>query len=636
MRLTVTIAGALIALAAGAAGCGDGHENASAATPPPRPLPSPVSYRPDPEGITLADPAFEPLPGARADYGRLGGAVYQIEIPDDWNGRLVLHMHGFEEFASQARATAPDFRRYLIGHGYAWGASSFSSTGSIPGRSADETAALWDHFARQHGRPVWTYATGISMGGAASHIAAERYGDRFDGALAFCGNATHTAGFKMLADYFAAGAYVAGITQAEFDAANDAAGLIPARILPALQDPILHERFENILIDLTGGPRWFDREGFHLEEETNWRRTQLLVLAGIAPNAGTVYRLGPSSDVDSDEFNRAVIRLPINDELLHRFLDGNDTPGDLQVPVLSVHSTGDGQVPIEHARILQRNVDAAGKSDRLVQRVIRDPSHCGFTTLEMEDFFAALVGWVERGAKPDGENVLVDDLRTLGGRFELTARPGTPQAAALPGAADRVTVSGMLSLDGAPFDARFLGAVVRKDGRISPCQYTLTSVDDGGYEIVVSGDAEVSGCGTAGAEILLWTFAQDQKLYSFESVAWPGNGGSATLDARFSTAAPRGSVPPVTEFAGEVYDEEGSHLPPGTRVEAYVGDVLCGVASTRRGGNFVGYILSVVGPEAIRGCERDATIAFLVDGRPALETAVNHLGSGGGLDLTVD
>jgi hypothetical protein len=139
-----------------------------------RPLPPPVHVRPDPEGVTLGDPAFQPLAGARADFGRLGGAVYQIEVPPRWNGRLVLYMHGFQDLGREAQVSAPDIRRFLIGQGFAWGASSFSSTSLIPGRAADETAALWDHFAKKYGRPTRTYVTGQSMGGAASHIAAER------------------------------------------------------------------------------------------------------------------------------------------------------------------------------------------------------------------------------------------------------------------------------------------------------------------------------------------------------------------------------------------------------------------------------------------------------------------------------
>jgi hypothetical protein len=117
------------------------------------PLPLPVAVRQEPE-VALADPAFTALPGATADYGRLGGAVYRIEKPDQWNGRLLLYMHGFENFDAEASTTAPDFRRWLIEHGYAWGASSFSTTAQIPVRSADETAALWDFFVRMYAVPA--------------------------------------------------------------------------------------------------------------------------------------------------------------------------------------------------------------------------------------------------------------------------------------------------------------------------------------------------------------------------------------------------------------------------------------------------------------------------------------------------
>ena len=99
--------------------------------------------------MTLEDPKFEPLPGARADFGRLGGTVYQIEMPEKWNGRLVMEMHGFGEFAPEVSASPPDFRRYLIAQGIAWGASSFSNSSLIPGRGAGETAARWGHFARK-------------------------------------------------------------------------------------------------------------------------------------------------------------------------------------------------------------------------------------------------------------------------------------------------------------------------------------------------------------------------------------------------------------------------------------------------------------------------------------------------------
>ena len=42
-----------------------------------------------------ADPAFEALPGAKAFFGRYDGGLYRIEIPERWNGELMLSAHGF-------------------------------------------------------------------------------------------------------------------------------------------------------------------------------------------------------------------------------------------------------------------------------------------------------------------------------------------------------------------------------------------------------------------------------------------------------------------------------------------------------------------------------------------------------------
>jgi pimeloyl-ACP methyl ester carboxylesterase len=622
------------------AGCGeDGDGNvAPTAAGDSRPLPEPVDYRQTPEGVTLADPAFEPVPGASADFGQLGGSVYQIEMPDDWDGRLVLYAHGYGEEGPVASVAPPDNRRYLIGHGIAWGASSFSSNSFIPGRAADETAALWDYFALTYGRPKRTYITGESMGGLATHIAAERYPDRFDGGLAFCGAAGASSGIVAQTDYFVTAAYVAGVTQAEFDARNDNHRFVTDSIRAALDDPTAHERWVNLMIDLSGGPRAFATEGFLLEEETNWLRAEQQVTIGLARNTSRDYQMNALSGVDSEEFNRSAIRIPGNEGVIANWTRGNDATGDLKIPLMTMHTTGDWQVPIGQAKALRELVEEAGKGDMLVQRVIRDPNHCGFTGLEWDEAFEALFAWVEDGVKPEGHDLLVADLQTLSAEFELQPREGTPEADSLPAAADRAVIRGLLTLDGKPFDARWVGAVVRsEDGLITPCQHELPPVQDGRYEITVFADSESRGCGVDGAEVFLWTYT-NAKLFSSEGVAWPGDGGAADFATGFSTRDPWGGAGPTTELGGGVYDAEGGLLPAGAIVEAYVGDVRCGVASVRGGSSFFGYILAVIGPEAVPGCEAGATLNFRVDGQPVVETATNTLDGGDGpaFDLTVE
>jgi pimeloyl-ACP methyl ester carboxylesterase len=589
-----------------------------------RPLPEPVPYRETPEGITLADPEFEPLPGASAYFGRLGGAVYQIEIPDDWNGGLVMWMHGFGEFEPEANVAPPDFRRYLVGTGYAWAASSYSTTSLIPHRGADETAALWDYFVREHGRPDWTYASGLSMGGWSSHIAAERYGDRYDGALALCGAAGTVPGLRISAEYFVAGAYVAGVRQPEYDSSQDIARLIDERIRPALNEPDKRALFDRIMVDLTGGPRAFAVEGIRDEEDTNFARAGLIVAARLAPPREAPYRLGPDNPVTTEEFNRDAVVIPTSDGY-DEFSAGMEVTGDLAMPLITLHTTGDGQVPINQAQILRDRVEAAGRSDRLVQRVIEDPGHCGFSTSEQEAAFQALVDWVEHGVEPEGTNLDVDDLTSLDQTFGHAARGATSDTGA------HVTIRGRSSLDGEPLDARWMGAVVRRDGLVTPCNVTLPPSDNGDYEIGVYTDEASAGCGGPGSDVLLWTYAGDSKLYATATVPWPGTD-SVTFDVEFATTDPLGAAPATTEFSGEVYDDATRRHEAGGLVEAYISSTLCGVASIR-GSEF--YVLSVVGPDAVPGCTAGGRITFVVDGHPATETATNSPEQSTHLDLTV-
>jgi hypothetical protein len=201
--------------------------------------------------------------------------------------------------------------------------------------------------------------------------------------------------------------------------------------------------------------------------------------------------------------------------------------------------------------------------------------------------------------------------------------------------ADRAIVQGRASLDGAPFDAPYLGAVVHWHGLITPCQRTLPRVRHGSFSIPVYANAVARGCGRKGAEISLWTFVGDQTVYSANSLRWPGRGSTVSFHPRFASATPDGGVGPMVGFAGEVFDRRGRRLPPGADIAAYIGNTRCAVATTRVIEDFTGFSLYVVGPESIPGCVRNGTITFRVDGRVANETALNEPSKRTTLNLTL-
>jgi hypothetical protein len=214
-----------------------------------------------------------------------------------------------------------------------------------------------------------------------------------------------------------------------------------------------------------------------------------------------------------------------------------------------------------------------------------------------------------------------------------SAQPAGSSSPSTSAPVESVVVRGSAALDGAPFDAEFLGAAVRDHGLITPCQATLPQVEQGRYEIEVLSIAAASGCGAPDSEVLFWTFTNDTQYFSTEAFPWPADGQPTNFDIGFVTATPEGAAPRMTEFAGEVFEQDGRQLPDGTRVEARIGNALCGVASVRTSGDFTGFSLAVVGPESIAGCDAGATVTFRADGRPATTTAVNDFRADPSLDL---
>jgi hypothetical protein len=112
-------------------------------------LAMPVSAGLAPDAIA-AGPAT--LTGSLPD-----GATYLIQVPETWNGTLVLYSHGIVIPGSPNPARDvgdPLTGQYLLGHGYALVGFSYATTGwAVQDGLADQIATL-DAFGRLAGRPA--------------------------------------------------------------------------------------------------------------------------------------------------------------------------------------------------------------------------------------------------------------------------------------------------------------------------------------------------------------------------------------------------------------------------------------------------------------------------------------------------
>jgi hypothetical protein len=216
-----------------------------------------------------------------------------------------------------------------------------------------------------------------------------------------------------------------------------------------------------------------------------------------------------------------------------------------------------------------------------------------------------------------------------------------PEADAISGANERVTVRGKLTLDGAPLTFAFVWAEVVDAGLRRLCAFNGAGPSpEGRYERVLVSEREVAGCGAPGRRIRIAAATGDRIYFSDETAAWPAAGNAVSLDVEFTDADTGRPEDNVTPVFGSVLDGAGERLAPGAVVEAYIDGTLCGVGalspSVLAFQSPDVFDVLVASPEAVPGCRRDAAVTFRVNGDAVAQTATNDLGDGIALDLIVD
>jgi hypothetical protein len=234
--------------------------------------------------VVQAQPALAALSGAPETdrwTGVLNNASYQVEVPKNWNGMLVMYAHGYAGEGANLSVSPPAIRRHLISQGYAWAASSYSKNYYDVRAGVEDTNALAIAFvgiARQNGRnlaaPFKTYIMGVSMGG---HITAAAVDEeniatavnriRYNGAVPMCGVLGDTELFDYFAAYQTAAQVEAGMPATSWPVANWSTigpqvnarlfSSFPSAATPTAQAVPTAEglRLKQIVQNLTGGPR---------------------------------------------------------------------------------------------------------------------------------------------------------------------------------------------------------------------------------------------------------------------------------------------------------------------------------------------------------------------------------------------
>ncbi|WP_052720741.1 alpha/beta hydrolase [Actinoplanes rectilineatus] len=389
---------------------------------------------------------FTALPGATVRTGILRDAAYRVEIPRQWNGKLVLWAHGYRGSGTTVLVDSPDLREHYVRNGFAWAASSYATNGYDVGQGVRDSHALIGLFRDLTGRAArQVFMTGESMGGHITAVAIEEFPRSFAGAMPTCG----VLGDVELFDYFL-DANVSAATLAdvdiEFPLRPDAD--YPDRWAAQVQQIMtgLDEgTWSDVLERRTGGERpGFDAAFAFWSAVTSDGLPFLQSLwpglsggtAGIAPgnltdNRHTVYRIGDSRRLTAAEkrLNADVLRVARTATADPGLGGVPRVDGRPSIPVLSLHGIGDLFVPFSMEQQYAREAQHNGRSHLFVSRAVRDVTHCGFTQAELQRGFDDLVRWTQTGRRPAGDAIL--DRRAVaapgfGCRFTVGARSEFP------------------------------------------------------------------------------------------------------------------------------------------------------------------------------------------------------------------
>jgi pimeloyl-ACP methyl ester carboxylesterase len=398
--------------------------------------------------------------------GSIGAAQYRIDVPAIWNGTLFLYSHGYVapgRINLAADSPAPLISSWLLGHAYAIAGSSYSSTGWAIEDAFKDQIALLDLFNQRFSKPKRVIAWGGSLGGIITAGLVQLYPDRFAGAIPLCGVlaggvATWNAGLDGAYAFKTLLAPVSSLRLVNITdpAANaqlatnifDQASATPtgqARIaliaalgdLPGWFDPTAPEPAPTDYAGQAAAQaRWESQVDFPFEFQyraeleqraagnPSWNTGvdyahQLAISADRAEVTALYQAAGLDLTADLSALNSGT-RIAADPAAVAYLKRNISFDGNLTVPVLTMHTIGDGLVVPQDETAYGDVVRAAGKQDLLRQVFVHRAGHCAFSYAETIVLIQQMTQRLDKGQWDDAAlqpSALNADAQAMGDSY---------------------------------------------------------------------------------------------------------------------------------------------------------------------------------------------------------------------------
>jgi pimeloyl-ACP methyl ester carboxylesterase len=292
----------------------------------------------------------------------------------------------------------------VTGLNYAFAASSYRVNGLAVQQAIADLMDVVAVFKAKKGEPQQVLLIGVSEGGLITTLAIEQHPDVFSGGLAMCGpygsfvdQTNYFGDFRVLFDYFFP-------------------NLLPAT--PVDVPPSLLDTWETTTYSTTIRPV--------ISDTANAGKVDQLLAVAEAPYdtkdatskvksiaAILWYNIFATNDAkaklsgqpfgnatrvyttDDAQLNPTVARFNADAVALQAIAAGYETSGQLSVPLVTLHTTGDPVVPYRQADQYQAKVNAANRAALYAHFKVEAYGHCQFSSLDIFTAFNKLTALVD-------------------------------------------------------------------------------------------------------------------------------------------------------------------------------------------------------------------------------------------------
>jgi len=330
------------------------------------------------------------------------GSEYCIVMPEVYNGRLVIWAHGFQDAGTPIGIPLDQLcfdgvctYDILTSMGFAFATNSYSDTGLAVVEGTRDIVDLVNIFTDFYGSPERIYLIGASEGGLITTLLTEDYPDIFDAGYALCGpiwdfryQIKYLGDARVIFEYF-------------FPNQIPGYGIfnnITTEILPVEWDDYFETHIKPLLLSNRNKfEQWVTvaKLPFEADDPVNtWLnsakdvlRYAILNLQDAANKLGgfpfenrwTWYR-GSANDL---RLNLRAKRFGADPAAVSEMKANYNTTGDLDRPLITMHTTKDQQVPYAHEFLY--NLKTLAEGSVLTDHInipIRRYGHCQFKVEE--------------------------------------------------------------------------------------------------------------------------------------------------------------------------------------------------------------------------------------------------------------